>query len=139
MQISISTSPARLSRSNQRRNGRPANGKHFRLEFEMSVKSRLIYIPVGRDDIQGDLRIPEASTSIVVFAHGSGSSRHSPRNMYVADTLNAAGFSTLLIDLLTPDEEVVDLQTSHLRFNIGLLAERLSIVTNWLDKQSVTA
>ena len=97
----------------------------------MSVKSRLIYIPVGRDDIQGDLRIPEASTSIIVFAHGSGSSRHSPRNMYVADVLNNEGISTLLIDLLTPDEELVDFQTAQLRFDIDMLAERLSTATNW--------
>jgi pimeloyl-ACP methyl ester carboxylesterase len=104
----------------------------------MNMKSRLIYIPVGRDEIQGDLHIPDQSTAIVVFAHGSGSSRHSPRNMYVADVLNNAGIATLLIDLLTPGEEVVDLQTAHLRFDIGLLADRLSIVTDWLGTQYST-
>ena len=92
----------------------------------MSLKSRLIYIPVGRDEIQGDLFIPEKSTSIVVFAHGSGSSRHSPRNKYVAGLLNDAGIATLLIDLLTPDEELIDFQTSNLRFDIDLLAHRLT-------------
>jgi len=106
------------------------------MELKMNVKSRLIGIPVNREEIEGDLRIPERSTSIVVFAHGSGSSRHSPRNKYVAEVLNEAGISTLLVDLLTANEEAVDLQTAHLRFNIGLLADRLSIVTNWLRTQS---
>jgi pimeloyl-ACP methyl ester carboxylesterase len=105
----------------------------------MNVKSRLIYIPVGRDEIQGDLHIPEKSIAIVVFAHGSGSSRHSPRNKYVADVLNEAGVSTLLIDLLTPDEELVDFQTGHLRFDIDLLADRLSTVTQWMRGQSAIA
>ena len=104
----------------------------------MNVKSRLIYIPVDEDQIQGDLNISDNSTAIVVFAHGSGSSRHSPRNKYVAGVLNEGGMTTLLIDLLTPDEEVVDLETAHLRFNIDLLAERLSVVTNWLRSQSAT-
>src|SRR5437870_9751803 len=104
----------------------------------MNVKSRLIYMPVDEDQIQGDLNISDNSTAIVVFAHGSGSSRHSPRNKYVAGVLNEGGMSTLLIDLLTPDEEVVDLETAHLRFNIDLLAERLSVVTNWLRSQSAT-
>ena len=104
----------------------------------MNIKSRLIYVPVADDEIQGDLNIPEDSTAIVVFAHGSGSSRHSPRNKYVAGVLNDGGIATLLIDLLTPDEEVVDLETAHLRFNIDLLAERLSVVTNWLRSQSAT-
>jgi putative phosphoribosyl transferase len=104
----------------------------------MNIKSRLVYIPTDCDEIQGDLNIPENSTAIVVFAHGSGSSRHSPRNKYVADFLNEGGIATFLIDLLTPDEEVVDFQTAHLRFNIELLADRLSIVTSWLRRQSAT-
>ena len=104
----------------------------------MNVKSRLIYIPVDEDQIQGDLNISDNSTAIVVFAHGSGSSRHSPRNKYVAGVLNEGGMTTLLIDLLTPGEEVVDLETAHLRFNIDLLSERLSVVTNWLRSQSAT-
>jgi putative phosphoribosyl transferase len=104
----------------------------------MSIKSRLIYIPADDGEIQGDLNIPENSTAIVVFAHGSGSSRHSPRNKYVAGVLNDGGMATLLIDLLTPDEEVADLETAHLRFNIELLAERLSVVTSWLQTQSAT-
>jgi putative phosphoribosyl transferase len=104
----------------------------------MNLNSRLIYIPVGRAEIQGDLHIPEKSTSIVVFAHGSGSSRHSPRNKYVADVLNEAGIATLLIDLLTPDEELIDFQTARLRFDIDLLADRLITVTHWLRGQSAT-
>jgi putative phosphoribosyl transferase len=102
------------------------------------VKTRVVYIPVGRDEIEGDLHIPENTTSIVVFAHGSGSSRHSPRNKYVATVLNDAGIATLLIDLLTASEESVDLQTGHLRFDINLLVDRLSTVTNWLSTQSTT-
>ena len=102
------------------------------------VKTRGVYIPVGRDEIEGDLHIPENTTSIVVFAHGSGSGRHSPRNKYVATVLNDAGIATLLIDLLTASEESVDLQTGHLRFDINLLADRLSTVTNWLSTQSTT-
>jgi len=104
----------------------------------MNVKSRLIYIPVGRGEIQGDLQLPDRATSLVLFAHGSGSSRRSPRNKYVADLLNEAGMATLLIDLLTPDEELVDFQTGQHRFNIDMLADRLSIVTHWLGGQSVT-
>ena len=104
----------------------------------MNLNSRLIYIPVGRAEIQGDLHIPAKSTSIVVFAHGSGSSRHSPRNKYVADVLNDAGIATLLIDLLTTDEELIDFQTARLRFDIDLLADRLTTVTHWLRGQSAT-
>ena len=104
----------------------------------MNTKSSLIYIPVGRDEIQGDLQIPERAKAIVVFAHGSGSSRHSPRNKHVADVLNESRIATLLIDLLTPDEELVDFQTAHLRFDIDLLAARLSLVTQWLRGQSAS-
>src|SRR5262249_55884041 len=88
---------------------------------------------------QGDLHIPENSEAIVVFAHGSGSSRHSPRNKYVADVLNHAGIATLLIDLLTPDEELIDFQTSRLRFDIDLLADRIGIIMHWVRGQSATA
>jgi dienelactone hydrolase len=73
-----------------------------------------------------------------LFAHGSGSSRHSPRNRYVARVLNEAGLATLLLDLLTPDEEAVDLRTGHLRFNIELLAKRLLGAAEWLKRQPQT-
>src|SRR5213593_992628 len=102
----------------------------------MKMESRLIAVPVFSDEnngeIRGDLHIPENSTALVVFAHGSGSSRHSPRNKYVAEVLNDGAMATLLIDLLTAGEEIIDRQTMHLRFNIDLLAERLSVVTNWV-------
>jgi len=75
----------------------------------------------------------------VVFAHGSGSSRHSPRNRYVAGVLQQAGLATLLIDLLTAAEEQVDLQTAHLRFDIDLLAARLAGAADWLAAQPATA
>jgi putative phosphoribosyl transferase len=76
-------------------------------------------------EIEGDLRLPGGAPGLVVFAHGSGSSRHSPRNRMVATRLNEAGFGTLLVDLLTSEEEAVDVRTEHLRFDIGLLADRL--------------
>jgi dienelactone hydrolase len=104
----------------------------------MNVKSRLIYLPVDRSEIQGDLNIPDKTKAIVVFSHGSGSSRHSPRNTHVADVLNEAGIATLLIDLLTPEEEVADFQTAQYRFDIDLLADRLKTVTHWLRGQSET-
>jgi len=83
-------------------------------------------------DLLGDLRIPPGARGIVVFAHGSGSGRRSPRNRFVADVLVKAGLATLLIDLLTQEEEMIDLQTAELRFDIRLLAERLGGVTDWL-------
>jgi putative phosphoribosyl transferase len=104
----------------------------------MTIKSRPISIPVDAMGIQGDLSMPEGSIAIVVFAHGSGSSRHSPRNKYVASVLNDAGIATLLIDLLTADEEAVDIETAHLRFDIHLLAERLSAATSWVRSQAAT-
>jgi len=94
-----------------------------------------VSIPVGRYSIQGDLTIPPGSVAAVIFAHGSGSSRHSPRNKYVAETLNERGLSTLLIDLLTTEEEAIDNQTAELRFNIRILADRLVAATDWVRQQ----
>ena len=88
--------------------------------------------------LQGDLSLPPEATGIVVFAHGSGSSRLSSRNQRVAGRLQAGGFATLLFDLLTSDEESLDAHTGHLRFDIPLLAERLAKVTDWLGSQAVT-
>src|ERR1700737_4338412 len=85
--------------------------------------------------LAGNLSIPDCAIGLVLFAHGSGSSRHSPRNQFVARTLNDAGLATLLFDLLTPEEEAVDLYTRQHRFNIGLLAERLVYVTKWAKQQ----
>jgi dienelactone hydrolase len=80
----------------------------------------------------------EAARGAVLFAHGSGSGRHSPRNRYVAEALRRAGLNTLLLDLLTADEEVIDESTRHLRFDIDLLAERLVGATDWLGKYPQT-
>jgi putative phosphoribosyl transferase len=82
----------------------------------------------------GDLMIPRDASGVVVFAHGSGSSRTSPRNRSVAQVLNAAGFATLLFDLLTPDEEVAERYTRHLRFDIGLLATRMVGAIEWVQR-----
>ena len=89
-------------------------------------------------DLLGDLRIAPGARGIVVFAHGSGSGRHSPRNRFVADVLVKAGLATLLIDLLTQEEEVIDLQTAELRFDIRLLAERLRDMSDWLANEAST-
>ena len=83
--------------------------------------------------------MPPGARGIVVFAHGSGSGRHSPRNRFVADVLVKAGLATLLIDLLTQEEEMIDLQTAELRFNIRLLAERLGGMSDWLASEPSTA
>jgi putative phosphoribosyl transferase len=104
----------------------------------MNIKSRPVQILAGEKRIHGNLNIPERSTALVLFAHGSGSSRHSPRNRFVAEALNEGGIATLLIDLLTRDEESIDLETAQLRFNIPLLADRLSAATNWMRTQTAT-
>jgi pimeloyl-ACP methyl ester carboxylesterase len=95
-----------------------------------------VSIPLGPDTIQGDLVLPENANAAVVFAHGSGSSRHSPRNKFVAEVLNRASLATLLIDLLTAEEELVDIGTAEYRFNIALLADRLIAATDWCRKHS---
>src|SRR6266536_2316095 len=97
-----------------------------------------VQIHAGRAVLSGNLNIPKETSALVLFAHGSGSSRHSPRNQFVARTLNQAGLGTLLFDLLTPEEESVDLYTREHRFNIGLLAERLVHATKWAKQQKQT-
>jgi putative phosphoribosyl transferase len=94
-----------------------------------------VQIPAGRAVLSGNLTIPENAIGLVLFAHGSGSSRHSPRNQFVARTLNRAGLGTLLFDLLTPEEEALDIYTREHRFNISLLAERLVRATKWARQQ----
>jgi putative phosphoribosyl transferase len=94
-----------------------------------------VHITTGRAALSGNLTIPENSEALVLFAHGSGSSRHSPRNQFVARTLNHAGLGTLLFDLLTPEEEALDIHTREHRFNIDLLAERLVRATKWIRQQ----
>jgi putative phosphoribosyl transferase len=97
-------------------------------------------VQVGNNiTLEGNLNIPENPRGVVLFAHGSGSSRHSPRNQFVARVLHEAGFATLLIDLLTADEEEQDRLTGHLRFNIDLLSQRVVGATNWLTVNPATA
>lgn len=96
------------------------------------VEEQLVQVSADTVTLEGSLGIPDGAESIILFAHGSGSSRHSPRNRFVAQYLQEAGLATLLIDLLTPAEEDVDRQTGQLRFDVGLLAERLVGATDWL-------
>ena len=104
---------------------------------EAAPAARTVIIPAGVM-LPGDLTIPADARGIVVFAHGSGSSRLSPRNQRVAAHLQGGGFATLLFDLLTTDEEIVDARTAQLRFDIPMLAERLVSVTDWLVAQPAT-
>lgn len=97
-------------------------------------------IPISKTvTLEGLLTLPEQARAIVLFAHGSGSSRHSPRNQFVAQVLHKAGLATLLMDLLTPQEEEQDLTTAHLRFAIPLLSERVCEATRWLTTRPETA
>jgi putative phosphoribosyl transferase len=98
-----------------------------------------VRIPAGQATLDGNLTLVGEVAGLVLFAHGSGSSRHSPRNQFVARTLNKARLTTLLFDLLTPDEESVDFYTREHRFNIGLLAERLVYATKWTKRQKEIA
>jgi pimeloyl-ACP methyl ester carboxylesterase len=91
-----------------------------------------IKVKVGEVELGGFLSIPPGVQGVVLFAHGSGSSRHSPRNQFVARVLNEGGLATLLIDLLSSDEETVDIETRELRFDIPFLAKRLAGATDWL-------
>jgi putative phosphoribosyl transferase len=96
----------------------------------MRADEQEIRIDAGGAILAGNLVIPEGATGIVLFAHGSGSGRHSPRNRQVAEALQRRGLATLLLDLLTADEEALDAQTAHLRFDIDLLAQRLVYATD---------
>ncbi|MFO0053591.1 MAG: dienelactone hydrolase family protein [Dolichospermum sp.] len=95
-------------------------------------QEQLVSVITDNVNLEGNLVIPHGAIGIVLFAHGSGSSRYSPRNRYVAEVLQQAGLATLLLDLLTLEEEEIDLRTRHLRFDIGLLASRLVGATDWL-------
>lgn len=102
------------------------------------VEERLVKVSAGLVTLEGNLGMSKDSRGIVLFAHGSGSSRHSPRNRFVAQVLRKSGLATLLIDLLTAEEEAVDIHTAHLRFDIGLLAKRLIGATDWLVQNPET-
>ena len=104
----------------------------------MSEEEILVKIPVGNVVVEGNLTVPSGAKGVVLFAHGSGSSRFSPRNQYVAKVINKAGIGTLLFDLLTPEEDEVDMSTAEFRFNIDLLAQRLIGATEWLKKDPKT-
>ncbi len=98
----------------------------------------VVRVPTAGVELEGNLGVPPDARGVVVFAHGSGSSRHSSRNRYVARVLRDAGLATLLLDLLTADEEEVDLYTRHHRFDIGMLADRLAGATDWLRREPAT-
>lgn len=101
-------------------------------------EQKLVHVSAGPVELEGNLSLPSNASGIVLFAHGSGSSRHSPRNRFVAEQLQQAGLATLLIDLLTAEEEIADRSNGHLRFNIQLLAQRLGYVTDWLKQNPST-
>ncbi|SBT54183.1 dienelactone hydrolase family protein [Micromonospora narathiwatensis] len=96
------------------------------------METREVRIPVVEGGLAADVIMPSGAIGVVLFAHGSGSSRHSPRNVAVAHQLNARSLATVLVDLLTPDEDVLDARTAELRFDIGMLAERLAAIVDWM-------
>jgi putative phosphoribosyl transferase len=102
------------------------------------VTEHLVHVAADAVTLDGNLRLPEDARAVVLFAHGSGSGRHSSRNRHVAQLLNEAKLATLLIDLLTANEEAIDLHTGHLRFDIELLARRLVSATDWLTQRADT-
>jgi dienelactone hydrolase len=105
----------------------------------MSTWTTTHQVPAAGVVLDGDLSLPDSAAGVVLFAHGSGSSRHSPRNRAVAGALNRRGMATLLVDLLTADEERIDARTGQLRFDIGLLADRLVGIIDWLGARPETA
>lgn len=109
----------------------------MRQTIDPHIETREVRIPTGRVDLTGDLAVPaDDARGLVLFAHGSGSSRHSSRNRFVAAELNRGGLATLLFDLLTQEEERAEQFTRHLRFDIGLLAERLVAATDWATERA---
>jgi putative phosphoribosyl transferase len=101
----------------------------------MTTVLSAVQIPDGRIRLDADLRLPPEPTGMIVFAHGSGSSRHSRRNREVAESLSAGGFATLLLDLLTPQEEAVDQFTREFRFDIERLGRRVVAAIDWIAGQ----
>ena len=104
-----------------------------------NVIHQSLQIPAAGVALEADFGLPESPRGAVLFAHGSGSGRHSPRNRYVAGELNRAGLATVLADLLTRDEEQVDMLTASLRFDIDLLAVRVMVLTDWMAGNEPTA
>jgi dienelactone hydrolase len=99
------------------------------------IEHKAVSVPAGEIELAADLALPEAARGVVLFAHGSGSSRKSPRNRHVADVLNHGAIGSVLIDLLTEEEERLDAHTAGLRFDIDLLVRRLTAITDWLVAQ----
>jgi len=102
------------------------------------LEPRDVRLSLPGAELEGSLTLPDEAPGLVLFAHGGGSSRHSPRNRYVAEMLQSAGLGTLLMDLLTHDEDAVDRFTRQFRFDIDLLADRLSGAIDWLELQPET-
>jgi putative phosphoribosyl transferase len=107
-----------------------------RRDFELEGGE--VRLELAAAHLKGNLEVPSPVQGLVVFAHGSGSSRKSPRNQFVARKLREAGLATLLMDLLTPEEEALDLEQGHLRFDIAFLAGRLLAATDWVRRQDST-
>lgn len=110
----------------------------MRPETAMPATEQIVHVPAGGAVLEGGLVVPPRAAGVVLFAHGSGSSRHSTRNQFVARKLQESGLATLLIDLLTAEEEQVDAVTRHVRFDIQLLADRLTAAIGWLGERSET-
>ena len=108
-------------------------------ETKVETTKRSVAVPIDGQSLPGDLGMPTDPHGIVLFAHGSGSSRHSPRNQYVARTLEHRHLATLLIDLLTPEEEAIDDRAAEYRFDIPMLAGRLVTIVDWLRLRKETA
>jgi putative phosphoribosyl transferase len=108
------------------------------MEEKRAGEERVVAVAAGDAILEGNLVVPAAARGVVLFAHGSGSSRHSPRNRAVARNLQQAGLATLLIDLLTAQEDAIDELTAELRFDIGLLGDRLVGATDWLEEDPST-
>ena len=105
----------------------------------MNAIDQTVEIPIVGASLEADVNLPVPARGVVVFAHGSGSSRHSPRNRYVAEELRGAGLGTVLVDLLTPEEDRADRNTGRFRFDIRLLAQRLTAIVDWVVDHDATA
>jgi len=105
--------------------------------LELEMEQVAANIPLGGIELAADISLPARAKGLVLFAHGSGSSRHSPRNRHVADVLHRGGIGTVLIDLLTGEEEAIDVQTAELRFDIPLLGHRVAAITDWICREPV--
>jgi pimeloyl-ACP methyl ester carboxylesterase len=109
------------------------------LSKKLKSSEHVLSIEIEGVILEGNLILPENAEGLIVFVHGSGSSRHSPRNQYVANFLNQSKFGTFLFDLLTEEEEILDIHTGSLRFDIELLTERVIGVTKWLSMNKKTS